>query len=104
MNYELAKELKDAGFLQEGKTTEYIIAHKGYSETVMLYIPTLSELIEACGVAFEGLIYSPRKGTELHKEWYAGGRKNLGFEQKENGDTPEIAVAKLWLALNKNEK
>lgn len=47
INYELAKKLKDAGFPQKD-----ICGHCGYLNidyTDVAFIPTLSELIEACG-------------------------------------------------------
>lgn len=116
MKYELAKQLKDAGFPQKlhpltglmyedgspnipihcanGKVC-YCPEHTGEPYSV---IPTLSELIEACGDGFRLLRYSPphefSNGT-----WYAG----TGDDSKGDliGKTPEEAVAKLWLELNK---
>ena len=83
MNYELAKELKDAGFPQDGI---------GQFIDVKLASPTLSELIEACGgesiiVLTIGKAYT----TALHGA--------TGFIC--NDSTPEEAIARLWLALNK---
>ena len=53
MTYELAKELKEAGFPQEGEGTYFPDILKA-GESV--YAPPLHVLIEACGV-FELKIY-----------------------------------------------
>lgn len=130
MNYELAKQLKDAGFP---------VGRDGYFDYIdvtleddKLYIPTLSELIEACGETTEvllnpGHLVSPeytvtayfslsvRNQTHFgcehctHKEegltWtaeYPVYRRDFqGTYPKAQGKTPEEAVAKLWLELNK---
>lgn len=108
MNYELAKELKDAGFRQgywegwddhgggkwmqfDGKNSLY--DHEtGDSEE--LYVPTLSELIEACRM------FTDRLCLEQHSnDWRAG--IYVGPKQFASGSTPEEAVARLWLVLNK---
>ncbi len=78
MNYELAKELKDAGLVWDSDNADY---------------PTLSELIEACGIYFGAL---ERAVSEKEITWLCGGL-NHAFIAK--GDTPEEAVARLWLAL-----
>lgn len=101
MNYELAKELKEAGF-----PTKHYVGSRFYlnespnlvvSEAPMggeyhfrdneTYIPTLSELIEACAERFVGLIN--------RHDWLA-----ISDDGHENGSTPEEAVARLWLALH----
>lgn len=118
MNYELAKELKEAGFPQtwpdgrlyfdEQGMVDYACEDHGSQEGVV--IPTLSELIEACGNVFESLSYA-RKGSEhpSNTEWLerdgrwiavAEGPDGFTIEDKA-GKTPEEAVARLWLALNK---
>ena len=95
MNYELAKELKEAGFPQivrEGKflygTPNELVIH-GYE---WCYAPTLSELIEACGTNFSSLLKMDRGGW-----WAKDFDGNLG-----RGYSPEEAVARLWLIMNKN--
>ena len=94
MNYELAKQLKDAGFPQrsiENCNDPYeCCIHVGDEDIATC--PTLSELIEACGKGF----------SELHRFsdfWKAWGYKN-GLLEIIEGQTPEEAVAKLWLELN----
>lgn len=94
MTYELAKQLKDTGFIQKENT--YCSDDRGEGK-LGVYIPTLSELIEACGIQF----------CELEKcipaqlcSWRAHGLNKNG-EIFKDGSTPEEAVANLWLELNK---
>ena len=91
MTYELAKQLKEAGFPQ--KEFRYDDSHHIYNSDMsgIAYNPTLSELIEACG---DGLISlsSPRSGY-----WITAGKNG----ETSGGEDPEEAVAKLWLELNK---
>jgi hypothetical protein len=107
MNYELAKQLKEAGFSQ-GKLLDcdtYINDDNSYTtyqyaSPNALYLPNLSELIEACGDKFSSLTRSPRN------TWYTSTPKGEGKYEYEfvvgiEGSTPEEAVANLWLALNK---
>lgn len=93
MNYELAKKLKDNGFpmkfigisnVPQDNSVLFIDGQNAYE------FPTLSELIEACGVNFE---------------WFG---KTLGGEYRVDyddmsfiGKSSEEAVANLWLKLNK---
>lgn len=105
MDYTLAKELKDAGFQQHLQC-----GHCGYDcggqmnnvKQSTVYTPTLSELIEACGEGFNALY---RKFDENGKPidlWTANYFHRLrNKETVANGKTPLIAVARLWLALNK---
>lgn len=110
MNYELAKKLKDAGFPLNVKRklltqANYLGGYeKVYAPTdgKMLsseyeLIPTLSELIEACGPFFNQLI---NIGSEFGFHWGATYRSAIR-EVKSEGSTPEKAVAMLWLELNK---
>ncbi|HEY5234706.1 MAG TPA: hypothetical protein VIJ14_00900, partial [Rhabdochlamydiaceae bacterium] len=87
MKYKLAKELKDAGFTQNQNEQPRQIGEKDM-ETVSL--PTLFELIEACGDRFASLIRHAKDGFE------AKGWKSLDEESFGVGATPEEAVAKLW--------
>lgn len=95
MTYELAKELKEAGFKYDWCTDMAATPPTDCPSTCeqMGCYPTLSELIEACGEQFRYLI---RDGE---KSWRAWGIQ--GYELKHNYLTPEEAVARLWLALNK---
>ena len=96
MNYKLAKKLKDNGFPQENKKEH---CPGCYCDIQDPYIPTLSELIEACGDEFVCL---EREDMEDDWTW-----KVVAYSDKERGfiyktsKTPEEAVSKLWLELNK---
>lgn len=84
MDYELASELKDAGFPQK-----WVDGMEIQKEPV--YIPTLTELICECGEDF----------FELRKNYnpvmfFAGATDT---ERCGTGATAEIAVANLWLSL-----
>lgn len=115
MTYELALELKNAGFplnpmepvrsiapmLEGGKAGEYVT------------LPTLSELIEACGQeipserpeyespGYFSITHYPDswKAGYLFSAAYEGEGYDIRFEG--TGETPEIAVARLYLSLNK---
>jgi hypothetical protein len=92
MNYELAKELKDAGWPQDK------LPVGGYSREPC-YIPTLEELIEACGGKFHSL-------ARADKEWWASELLEPfadKFPLRVGGSTPTEAVARLWLALNEKK-
>lgn len=121
IKFELAKQLKDAGFPQEYRKTpiamdwvydstgdlimihddndtgwwlgqDYVVRfNKELLQKEYIKDPTLSELIEACGDKFNRL----EKGI--------GGWIVIGADgdKRTDGSTPEIAVLKLWLALNK---
>jgi hypothetical protein len=111
MNYELSKQLKDAGFPQgtgryyldedEGaafgsaKEVEFMLSNFEAKDTPrhkFAYSPTLSELIAACGQDFARLIHHPSE-----RKWRA-----VCYSQHEKdywGSIPEEAVARLWLAL-----
>lgn len=100
MNYELAKELKEAGFPITKVTWTW---KTGDVEGEHLPNPSLSELIETCGKDNE-------KGEfTLYwdlKEWVSGYYEDTWGEPRqhnieETGSTPEESVARLWLALNK---
>ncbi len=94
MNYELVKELKDAGFPlthHEGECKR----NDCYEPQLCQSVPTLSELIAACG----GNFYTLTLG--LLSEWTAYGA-HYNLEKVHGiGSTPEEAVARLWLVLNK---
>ena len=120
MTYELAKKLKDSGFSQDKKGGGDLCAHGGHNFTPTpddcwdkVYCPTLEELIEACGNNFGSLdFYIPFQDDDMcincnkerseafgaKKRWTVLARK---CQIAMCGDTPEIAVANLWIALNK---
>lgn len=102
MNYKLAKQLKDAGFKQEGMgvmNDEFDNAiDQEAANWEHLYYPTLSELIEACGDRFGEL---SRTGERVNK-WICYDYGCL-CDLKSKGKTPEEAVANLWIKLNKKD-
>jgi len=105
ITHELALELKNAGFPQQGDG-KYVgnvgnISGQiepgevfGIAQEDFFYIPTLSELIEACGDKFSKLY------TNDQKKWYA---ESLIDYRLGTGSTPREAVAKLYLDIKKHE-
>lgn len=119
MNYKLAKKLKDAGFPQSG--TDWLMEYEGidgntyYQEICdygtcrsegqapeykkCVYLPTLEELIEACGERFGFLLLNPENGM-----WLARVRGiepiHPEFSGHRHYNEPDEAVANLWLALH----
>lgn len=101
MNYELAKELKETGFPLKSYTCVFGDHEAlGPCDKCRPDIPTLEELIEACGQQFHSLINSGATGWDAceFKEPFAD-----TFPMRVNGPTPAEAVARLWLALNRKE-
>ncbi len=104
MNYELAKQLKDAeypqllgNYLKEDDSVQiYKDEHNLYpSRGSLVYSPTLSELIEACGEGW----FSLRKEGEVWRAEHP--HKTLRLIIIGEDFTPEEAVARLWLELQK---
>ena len=104
MDYELAKKLKDAGFPQKVnggfQTCKHgaFLRHQkdcpmGCSESDFVKYPTLSELIEACGEDFNTLTRYGKSSNSGWRVWGWSGNDDV------DGDTPEEAVANLWLEL-----
>jgi hypothetical protein len=104
MDYELVKKLKSAGFPQgfyphEERHHSWLDADGHYSSCQAgpssCYIPTLSELIDLCGDR-------PFTLGHLSKgvDWVARGGNYPHFFTG-IGHTPEVAVANLWLEMNK---
>jgi hypothetical protein len=91
MNYELAKQLKEAGFTQILLDRNYAGFKEKDTYVDGVYFPNLSELIEACGDKFWCLM------QEL-EGWSARQYNNPEWTI---ASTPEEAVANLWLELNK---
>ena len=104
IDYKLAKQLKEAGFIFKQKVWEVDdFPPESYK------LPTLSELIEACGDEFAELAHPT-------KDWFAESKTNelkdvcktCGVRTVEpimqHGKAPEVAVAKLWLKLNERNR
>lgn len=113
MNHELAKELKEAGFPQEGAGRYFELTdglpknfvtskenagmlHKEFS----VYVPTLEELIEACrDIEFRIHCFPKDFGSDITGEpWFVVERPN--WSDMPRVPTPNEAVGRLWLALN----
>jgi hypothetical protein len=123
MKKELAQKLKDAGFKQgllpfccsvcgnisyndEGLDQCGCEYRRELSDEEAIelyrkriYIPSLSELIEACGGGFAELQKngSFTRYTPKSCKWIAWG---ISKDKNGGGETPEEAVASLWLELN----
>lgn len=100
MTYELAKELKEAGYPQrEPNSPEPHDRYCGYGLGFCfddgVYCPSLSELIVACGDGFYSLIYVMRN------DWRCFSERDGDYIDIADGKTPEEAVARLYLALHK---
>ena len=114
MTYQLAKQLKDAGYPQDGGCGVYLDETKeqffgrAYQQIPEPFtvIPTLSELIDACGDRFGVLI----RYTNAWKVYDVkadiavmnGDPETQGIAV--TGETPEEAVAKLYLKLHEKDK
>ena len=107
LSYELALKLKEAGFPQnpfkkgDCPCVDSSVENNGTwvcqcSPDKFITIPSLSELIEACGEHFNSLSVHP-----FTKVWTAFSVYTALDAPKSNGNTPEEAVARLWLELNK---
>ena len=98
MNYTLAKELEDAGYKGQGCDCRYL-----KEDEEQVYAPTLFDLIEECddnqGFGMNELRVS--YDGSWQKYWIAEACPRRGGVIGE-GKTPEEAVARLWLALNKD--
>lgn len=89
MRDELAHQLREAGFPYPPDIAEFIEQKFKEGFSVM---PSLRELLMACGGK------NLKLTADASGRWYAYSYINaVGTE----GDTPEEAVAKLWLKLNK---
>ena len=95
MDYELAKQLKEAGFPLIGIGEPSVYQHR---EIIMIddmayFSPTLEELIEACG----NEIFKLTKHGNIWQTNFVD-----GMAGETAGRTPTEAVAQLWLKLNNN--
>lgn len=128
MNYKLAKKLKDAGFPQnryrdgalvyvEGKEDwkfpmrMFTPSYRGFQmidfERGLIVIPTLSELIDTCGgyiclikeAGYWMAYYSDKPFQSVNNTTSI----DLFMEDAGEGNTPQEAVANLWLELKENK-
>lgn len=111
MNYELAKQLKEAGFPMPIDDCNFVrsSAEEGNDE---IGIPTLEELIGACPKTLDKYDEAFDENEQVRLtlsfeegEWLAGYYEFLAYEgdyfhEMGRGETPKEAVARLWLALN----
>ena len=119
MTYELAKQLKEAEFPKSSGFGGFLVDNRKISSKVispnmgLLYekkeddeiwpIPSLSELIEVCGEKFGRLEHCKKDEIEF---WIAYSSRivnelNIPAYIFQQGQSPEEAVCRLWLALNK---
>ena len=102
MNYELAIELKEVGWDQHLGGMRWLTEdghHYCGGNEQHAKEPLLSELIEECGERFANLCQVHEEGERWDK-WSARSTDDSGAIT-EYAPTIEEAVAKLWLALNK---
>ena len=104
MDNSLAKELKDAGFPQNGKSCD---THSDINDSTLVerfVRPTLSELIEACPkqMGTATFVLGSANQGQAWVACYFDFRANRGAKLNETGQTPDEAVARLWLALHRN--
>ena len=105
MDYALAKKLKDAGLNSmecQGCDNHFFDNGKD------LHKPTLEELIDACGEKIRGITKDGGNlmgGTKTWGAWavitHSGGEFDTELTIWGYGRVPLIAVANLYLALNK---
>lgn len=98
ISYELAKQLKDAGFRQgEGR----LVFRKSLFTTPYdnCYAPTLSELIEACE-ASKDVVYFSLAHDHSKDHWEADVGLRSAKIAHASGETLDVALARLWLLLN----
>ena len=117
ISYQIAKDLSEAGFpnMRVLKKGDKLVDPDGKIHSAMrdvvesrydwFRLPTLSELIEACGFGFDGVTVVERFHASKDRVWKAQANTTLWDIKDEAtsavGSTPEEAVARLWLALNK---
>lgn len=115
MNYDTAKQLKDAGYVFIKPFGGRIGVNFSSIDSIVIReddafvrlddfwykLPTLSELIEACGNKFHRLV-------RMEDCWRAFGGQlpyndngQNDWNYSNSGSTPEIAVARLWRNINK---
>lgn len=104
-HYELAKKLSEAGWSEPVRPQD--APGKMISSTEKLpplthnqpyYLPTLEELIMACGNDFHCLVHTTTGGMDSDREFWSAGKDSVVLNWL-NGSSPREAVATLWLAL-----
>lgn len=108
MTYELAKQLKDAGFRQDFSAISWGYDGNGNIREASTYglrdyglvkIPTLSDLIEAINNDMFGAMTLHIDKTGFTQATSQRRSEKDGYI---TGSTPEEAAAKLYIELNKN--
>src|SRR3990167_9819380 len=103
MNYELAKKLKEAGY--EGTDKTLWKGGKDLEFGELLPFPTLSEVFEQWGNRFCGLYKNwITVGVVGTDGWVAQGQYRRFGNFTQEGQSPEEAVAKIWLELQKENE
>ena len=105
MNFELLKQLKDAGYgylsFKTERTKKFPNKPYNFEGQDTVYTPTLSELIVACGDKFNNLHFFHYERKNLDNKWICNFNDEFNADGDSEGTTPEEAVARLWLKLNK---
>ena len=92
MDYELAVQLRDMGFPQSGDGRRIGAPNVFvWRARDLVYVPSLEELLAACGDQFGEMARLPNGSFE------AAAR---GGTPRQMGKSPVEVVARLWLALN----
>jgi len=93
MDYELAVQLRDAGFSQSGEGRRIgAPAAFVWRARDLVYVPSLEELIAGCGDQFGEVA---RLSDGSYEAVACGGKP------RQIGKSPTEAIARLWLALNR---
>jgi hypothetical protein len=97
ISYELAKALKDNGFEYTSHSFDACASRCLFEDDEFIHFPDLSELIEACGDDLSHIKkYNGYWWAVSHSKFDENGNN---FEEEDVDIT--VAVAKLWLAINK---
>jgi hypothetical protein len=110
MTYELLLDLKNNGFpikvlrdIQMDLPIGTVIYGRSFNKDLM--IPTLSELIEACGkyivLRQEDFGWIAYHDNSPFKNCVGLNAIDVFMTDSASGDTPEEAVARLWIETNK---
>lgn len=98
-----AQELKDAGFPQREVVMHQVLRTKN-ERAAAVYMPTLEELIDACGNTFRAITkhYGQIGATNHVTPWYSAETYLMANNAVgPTGPTPTDAAAGLWLELHK---